>query len=122
MPATVFVCTTCDRNAPRTASAGSAGQSLSAALRAAIDADPGTDLNVREVACLNGCLHPCNIGFRGAGRYTYRFSKLGPADLPAVLEFSASYWQSPEGGVAPDRLPPGLSAKLSVHTPPRGRW
>ena len=124
MPAAklIFVCRTCDRNAPVGLGERSAGEGLACQIRDKVDPHGERRWAVREVACLNGCLNPCNVAFRGADRYTYRFSRLGGADVTHILAFGTLYWSSPEGAVEPDRIPAALRAKMSVCTPPRGRW
>lgn len=118
----VCVCRTCDRNAPRGSGAADAGTVLAAALRDLVAARPGENWDVREVACLNGCLKPCNVAVRGADRYTYRFSRVTPGDLPQFVAFAEAYWREANGEVAPEKIPEPLRAKLTVCTPPRGHW
>ena len=113
----VYVCTTCDRNA-RVQDGDSAGAALAHELRAGC----GAALIVRAVACLSGCLRPCNVAFRGADRFTFRFSRVVADDVPAIVEFGGEYWHSAEGDVPVDRIGLALRAKLTVRTPPRGRW
>ncbi len=122
MTRTVTVCRTCDRNAPPDSGAAQAGTALAAALRAVLAATPKAHWDVREVACLNGCLKPCNVAFRGPDRYTYRFSRITPEDLPQIVAFGNRYWREATGEVAPAKIPAVLRAKLTVCTPPRGHW
>lgn len=117
----VYVCRTCDRNAPPGSRAAQAGGALAAALRNVLAAQ-GPDGDVREVACLNGCLRPCNVAFRGPDRHTYRFSRITPADLPQIAAFAGRYWNEATGAVTDERIPEALRAKLTVRTPPRGHW
>ena len=44
------------------------------------------------------------------------------ADVDDILAFGAHYWSAPEGAVEPNRIPCALRAKMTVCTPPRGRW
>lgn len=117
----LFVCTTCDRNAPNNAQGGSAGESLARGFAQALGELPVDDaIEVRQVACLNGCLRACNVAVRGSGRFTYRFSRIVAADIPAVIAFASAYWRIPNGCLDLERLPAGLRAKLTVCTPPAG--
>lgn len=120
MTRVVYVCRTCDRNAAPGSAPAQAGTALAAALRDALAADP--DWVVREVACLNGCLKPCNIAFRGPDRYTYRFSRLSADDVAGIVAFGQRYWRAAAGEVAGEKIPEALRAKLTVRTPPRGQW
>ncbi len=120
MTRVVYVCRSCDRNAAPGSASAEAGTVLAMTLRDALAADP--DWDVREVACLNGCLKPCNIAFRGPDRYTYRFSRLGADDVPGIVEFGSRYWRAADGEVPGEKIPEDLRAKLTVRTPPRGQW
>ena len=118
----VYVCRTCDRNAPPGSEAAQAGSFLASAMRKLLAATPQANWEVREVACLNGCLKPCNFSFRGPDRYTYRFSRITADDLPQIVEFGGRYWRAAAGEVAGEKIPEELRAKLTVCTPPRGNW
>ena len=112
-PPRLFVCGSCGL-AP--AERGPDARSpFVAAVAAAI---AGSGLELREVACLNGCLHPCNAALRAPARATLRFSALGPDDVAPLLEFAADYWRSRPGSEAKLALPAALAAKLSTTTPP----
>jgi predicted metal-binding protein len=111
----LFVCTTCPRDGE---TAGAArGSQLARALQAAIDAR-GMALEVREVACLNGCLSPCNVALRGARRWTWRFSHCTLQEVDALLGVAGNYWHAADGRLAPSALPAALQEKLSAGTPP----
>ena len=122
MTRVVYVCRTCERNAPPGSGPARAGAALATALRAVLAAKPEADWNVREVACLNGCLKPCNVSFRGPDRYTYRFSRITGGDLPQIAEFGRRYWREAAGEVSMEKIPEDVRAKLTVCTPPRGHW
>ena len=116
-PALLFVCTTCVRDAPRVTD--SQGSRLARRLRETLAAtDDG--LEVREVACLNGCRSPCNVGLRGLQRWTYRFSRCTLDDVDALLAVARRYWASARGELATAELPAALRDKLSACTPPPG--
>ena len=120
-PKHFFVCNTCDRNGAIGPSGYSAGTILASAIRAHIAAtDAADEWCVRDVPCLNGCLRPCNVAFRGRDRFTYRFSRVVAADAAALLRFGAEYWDSPRGLVDDDRIPPVLRTKMTVCMPPLG--
>lgn len=118
----VYVCRTCDRNAPPGSGPAQAGAALASGLREVFAAHANAEWDVREVACLNGCLKPCNVSFRGPDRYTYRFSRVTAGDLPHIVEFGGRYWLEAAGEVAEEKIPGDLRAKLTVCTPPRGHW
>jgi len=122
MQETIFVCTSCDRNRALAPEEMTAGAMLARAVQNALADQTDMVANVREVACLSGCLKPCNVAFRGAGRYTYRFSRLVPTDAPLIVAFAAAYWAAGEGAIPCGQIAPELRAKLTVYTPPRGRW
>lgn len=113
-PPLVYVCVTCDRHA-RPIPARSVGENLADTLRTYLS-EHGAGLTVREVACLNGCLHPPNVAFRGPGRPGLRFSAVSVADIPALAALGERYWSD---GVAGETLalPGELAAKRVLHVP-----
>lgn len=120
-PRHLFVCNTCDRNGVIGPSGHSAGALLASEIRAHIDSvGDMDDWCVRDVTCLNGCLRPCNVAFRGRGRFTYRFSRVAAADAAALLRFGDEYWDSTRGMVSDDRISPVLRTKMTVCMPPWG--
>ena len=111
--ALIFICGTCDRS--------QAGANIGAALAAALQSRllaSGAPLQLRQVACLNGCRRPCNAAFRGRDRWTYRFSECGERDLNELIAFGTHYWQAAQGLVLEQAMSPTLRAKLSACTPP----
>ena len=114
MPALLYVCITCDR----AAIPGAAGHGAGRALAEHCATLAGDDLEVRQVACLNGCPQPCNVALRGAGRQTLRFSAVSIADCAALLAFAHDYWALAPGADASAKLAPKLRAKLTQNTPP----
>lgn len=114
-PALLFVCTSCVRDAVGVTE--SQGTRLARALRERLAASGG-GLAIREVACLNGCRNPCNVGLRGARRWTYRFSRCTLADVDALLATARRYWTSAHGELPAAELPDALREKLSASTPP----
>jgi predicted metal-binding protein len=114
MPALLYVCVRCDRYATPQQPGHGAGLALAENLAAQC----GDDLELRQVACLNGCPQPCNVGLRGSGRPTLRFSRITTDDGAALLEFARVYWALAPGADAALLLPASLRAKLSQNTPP----
>lgn len=114
-PPLVYVCVTCDRHA-RPIPARSIGENLADALRAYLS-EHGAGLTVREVSCLNGCLHPPNVAFRGPGRPGLRFSAVSVADIPALAALGERYWSDGTGETL--ALPGELAAKRVLHVPAR---
>ncbi len=114
MPALIYVCVRCDRYA----APHQAGHGAGLALADAFAALTGEDLEVRQVACLNGCPQPCNVALRGAGRQTLRFSQVVADDSAALIEFARAYWALAPGVDAALAMPVTLRAKLSQNTPP----
>ncbi|MBI4693404.1 MAG: DUF1636 family protein [Gammaproteobacteria bacterium] len=114
-PPRLFVCGSCGL-APRERG-GAMRSPFTAAVAAAI---AGTGLELREVACLNGCLHPCNAALRAPARATLRFSALGPDDVAALLAFAQDYWRAAPGTEAALALPAELAARRAMTTPPLG--
>ncbi len=113
----IYVCRTCARAAHPGSSEAGAGLRLAEQISAALAAGGG-ELDVREVACLNGCLQPCNVALRGSGRNTLRFSHVVEADVPSLIVFSRQYWASAPGQDVSESIPPQLRVKLTVDTAP----
>ena len=122
-PKLIFVCSTCDRNRARADGERSAGAALADDIRNYLKSNERSGRwQVRGVGCLTGCLRPCSAAFRGPGRFTYRFSQVVGADAAAIVQFGAHYWHSDEGRVSDDRIPAVLRPKMTLCTPPGGRW
>ncbi|MCC6710481.1 MAG: DUF1636 family protein [Gammaproteobacteria bacterium] len=115
MAAPLFVCVRCHRHAPSRSAAAGAGLALAENLAALC----GDGLEVRQVACLNGCPQPCNVALRGSGRQSLRFSAVNLADGAALVAFAEHYWSLAPGADAVSALPATLRAKLTQTTPPR---
>ena len=114
----LFVCRTCVRDAPIVPGRPTAGELVGQAVLAAAE---GTGVPVRLTPCLNGCLNHCNAGLRGRDRWTYRFSRLVPADAEALVQAARLYLSAPEGELDLERLPSSLRTKMTVRTPPPHR-
>ena len=82
MPETIlYVCTTCRREAddpdgPR------AGARLIDALKAQAGDSPG--LRIEPVECLSVCKRPCTVAVASAGRWTYVYGDMDPAESAAT--------------------------------------
>lgn len=116
----LFVCTSCDRHA-RPVPKHRDGRILADSFAAYFALHPELNLEIREVACLSGCLKPCNVVLRGAGRPTVRFSQINAHDTATVAAIAAvgrQYWNADAGaaGFVPDM--DGLSAELRVTATP----
>ena len=122
----LYACITCVRDLRLAPGETSRGQQLTDALerglldgrRAEHPAPIPGHLHFLKVPCLNGCLGPCNIALRASGKYNLRFSRLEPADAPAVLELARAYLEHPTGDVPEEEWPESLRGKRTVRTPP----
>ena len=120
----LYVCTTCVRDVRLAPGERSRGQRLADEVaRRLSDAGKGgraggSRLRFIGAPCLNGCLRPCTAALRAAGKYNLRFSRLGPGDAAAVLDFADAYLGHPTGDVPEDEWPEALRGKRTVRTPP----
>lgn len=113
----LHICLTCVRDRPLAAGESSLGRQLSDAVQQEL-VRTGRVIELRTMHCLNGCRSPCNAAFRGAGKYSLRFSRLLPTDAPALLEFARYYAACADGMVPAADWPQGLHGKLTARTPP----
>ncbi|MDJ0957399.1 MAG: DUF1636 domain-containing protein [Arenicellales bacterium] len=115
----LYVCQTCVRDrrlAPDERSQGSL-------LGDAVDETLGrmglsSELALRRVNCLNGCLNPCNIALRAPDKYNLRFSRLTPQSAASLVQFAIAYMQSSDGIVPVESWPDELKGNQTVCTPP----
>ena len=125
----LYVCTTCVRDLRLAPGEPSRGQRLAEELERSLDgrdgegvADGGIGADPRlyfiKVPCLNGCLSPCNVALRAAGKFNLRFSRLDPENAEAVLEFARIYLEHETGDVPEDEWPETLRGRRTVRTPP----
>jgi predicted metal-binding protein len=115
------VCKSCDHHKPVGVERLSEGATLTLAINAHLEARASGAMVIQNVGCLGGCLKPCNAAFRGAERYSFRFSRLTSEDVGSLVEFGALYCGKPDGDVGLAEIPESLATKLTVHLPPRGR-
>ena len=111
----LHICLTCIRDHPLTVGESSLGRQLFNTIK---QAHNGAAIELRTMHCLNGCRNPCNAAFRGEGKFSLRFSRLVPADAPALLDFAILYAACSDGVVAESEWPQSLRGKLSARTPP----
>lgn len=114
----LFVCGSCDRERPQ--DIDSRGQALAAGIKVELGRLADCAIEIRVVACLNGCRSPCNVALRGAGRWTYRFSRCTLADTASLISCAMAYWATPDGELSVPGMPSTLRDKLSAHTAPPG--
>lgn len=112
----LFVCRTCVRDQRVPPGEPTEGSKLYGALEAAL-AKAGGDVVLRGTACLNGCPSPCNASVRGHGKALLRFSRLTPADAPALIRMAQLYLRHKTGELAEKDLPEPLRGKLSARAP-----
>ena len=108
----IFICTTCDRYAPRPAGEISPGLRLARAIKHEAETS-GHAVAVRMVECLNTCPQSCAAALRDPGKAVLRFGHLNPADAPALVAAAEAYANSAGGDLADNALPGRLKQKLA---------
>ena len=126
----LYVCTTCVRDLRLAPGESSRGRRLADEVERTLGGEggpradprpgPRADPHLRliKVPCLNGCLNPCNVALRASGKYNLRFSRVGPGDAAAVLDFARIYLGHLTGDVPEAEWPEALRGKRTVRTPP----
>lgn len=109
LPVTLHVCTTCRAGQPLPDDAPRPGAALYEALRAAAP----ESVRVVPVECLSACDHGCNVALTGAGRWSYVYRGLGPADVAEIIQGAAAYAATPDG-IVPWRKRPQIFRKQSL--------
>jgi predicted metal-binding protein len=117
MSGRIIVCLTCDRYGSPRAGEPTPGRRLAVALLANAH-QPGHQVTVRTVECLNGCPHPCTAALRTPGKCVIRFSGLTPDDAPALIETAARYATSADGDIPAEAMPASLRDKISLRIGP----
>jgi predicted metal-binding protein len=114
-PVIITVCATCRREGtPREAAEGAA---LHAAVTSAASAT--NDVVVRQTQCLSVCKRVCTVSISGAGRYTYLFGDLDPAeDAPAVVSMAEACRDAAFGFVPWKARPEALRKGTIARVPP----
>ena len=114
----LYVCQTCQRDAPLARGEQSRGALLTQALTEALGHERFENVLLVRVACLNGCLNPCNLALRYPRKYSLRLSRVTDDDAQAVLELLATYVHHETGDIADSEWPEGLADRLSARVPP----
>ena len=114
----LYLCQTCQRDRPPRPGAESRGARLTRALLELWPSAAIPDTLILRVACLNGCLNPCNIALRAPRKISLRLSRLDAEDAADVLTLLRAYVEDDTGDVAPSRWPRGLREHLSARVPP----
>lgn len=101
--ATVYVCTSCDRNPARLETPQAEGLAYLAQVKQLLKARP---VEVCGVKCLGGCEAGgtpngcCSIGLTASGKHSYVFNQLVPgADDSKLLELIELYFKRPNGRI-----------------------
>jgi predicted metal-binding protein len=117
VPETVlYVCTTCRREAddpdgPR------AGARLLEALTVQAGDAPG--LRIEPVECLSVCKRPCTVAVASAGRWTYVYGDMDPAEsAAAILGGLGAYAATPDGIVPWRERPAEFRKGVIARIPP----
>lgn len=118
--ATLYVCRSCVWSETKRERDGKRqGQFLMDAIHRLLDDKPLLEaLSLRGVFCLSGCKSPCNVGYRAAGKYHLRFSRLTSDNAADVLALAGHYLASADGDLSDEHLPQTLRGKLTVRAPP----
>jgi predicted metal-binding protein len=110
----LLVCTTCRHGDPQpdTPRAG-------AVLYDTLCKAPPEGVAVRAVECLSNCSRGCTIALRAAGRWTYVYGALDPAQHPdTIREGAQKYAAAPEGLVPWRERPEHFRKNCIARIPP----
>lgn len=89
----LLVCTTC-----RHGEALPDAQRPGAVLLDSLLASPPDGVTVRAVECLSNCSRGCTVALRAAGRWTYVYGNLDPAQhLDTLIDGALKYRDAPDG-------------------------
>ena len=114
----LYVCQTCARDEFRGPDDPSRGQRLSVAIERELSKEPVDGLTLVRVACLNGCLSPCNVSLRAPRKFALRLSRLDEAHARDVCALARTYIEDATGDVPQARWPTDLRGRLSARVPP----
>lgn len=110
----LLVCTTC-----RAAGADPAAPRPGAALATALAGSLPPGVRLVGVECLSNCSRACTVALRGPGRWTYVYGDLDPGrDLPALLDGTARYRDTPDGLVPWRERPEHFRKHCIARIPP----
>ena len=103
----LLVCTTCRNPAARAESqADPEALRPGAALASRLANRLPKGIRIVPVPCLSNCSRGCTVALRGAGRWTYVYGNLNPADHVSVLAEAAALYRDTLDGVVPWRRRP----------------
>lgn len=107
-PVTLHVCVTCRAGQPVADGQPTPGAQLAAAL-----ADAPDPIRVVPVECLSACDQGCAVALSGAGRWSYVYGRMTPADAADILAGARAYAATPDG-LVPWRARPVQFRKQSL--------
>jgi predicted metal-binding protein len=120
----LFVCTTCGSKWQDGQRIGtSQGEQLLQQLQALHqDWELATEFPIQPVGCMSACSRSCAISFAAAGKHTYLFGDLTPADpsipLQNILDCAEKYYQHPTGVLPWSERPAPLKQGILAKIPP----
>ena len=114
----LYVCQTCRRDEKRGPGERSRGQQLAAAVQEELAERPVAGLTLVRVACLNGCLNPCNVSLRAPRKFALRFSRMESQHAADVCALARTYLTHPTGDVSEGEWPEALRGHLTARVPP----
>jgi predicted metal-binding protein len=96
---TVFICSTCCKNAQDTPKGVALADTLQAMFTAS-DIAEIRDFNIETFECMSACANPVAISFRAHGKAAYMFSGIDPAqDQQDILAFAKLYSAAKDGWI-----------------------
>jgi predicted metal-binding protein len=116
--AEIVACETCG-NAQRDAEGRVPGETLLAALRAALVQAGEVPVDVSSVRCLWACKRSCAVALRSVGRVGYLLADLEPTDISAraLIDYAALYAASEEGAVPYKTWPAAIKGHFLCRFP-----
>lgn len=75
------------------------------------------DVDVREIACMSGCVRDQTIAFRADGKTAYLFGDITADDLREIENFARLYAASPDGNFPDARVLGNLRSKAIARIP-----
>lgn len=114
----LFICETCVRDQRPGADGRSRGRRLADRIQELQAERTGSSIELRVVACLSGCLNPCNVALRRRGRSGLRFSQLDAEHAEDLLALAERYATADHDAIDELAIPAALADHLSARTPP----